>query len=418
MIALAPPRPVPTVNHANPDNDERRFRRLFDAHLGLVVSVVKRAGVAHDRVDDVAQRVFVVAARRLATIEPDREAAFLAAVAARTAAESKRRDPRRREVALDEPYADVAIRDDDRPDAIAERHEALALAVAAFESLPDDLREVYTRVELADETLPRVAEALGVPVGTATSRLRRAREHLRDEARRLERGPALGRDARARVLAAGLAALVLARTTPAGATPAVATAGIGLGAKGALLVVTVGLTAALVWSASRPAPPPVASPAASSFAASEARAEPSAVATPVASLSALAPIAVSSLVDAPPVPTASAARAPVVGASAVGASRTADTLADELAIVDEARQALRERRIDDATRSLSRYAARFPAGALADEARVLAIDVARARGDADGAATLARAFLRERPKSPQAARVKSTLAELTGGVKP
>lgn len=418
MIALAPPRPVPTVNHANPDNDERRFRRLFDAHLGLVVSVVKRAGVAHDRIDDVAQRVFVVAARRLATIEPDREAAFLAAVAARTAAESKRRDPRRREVALDEPYADVAIEDRDRPDAIAERHEALALAVAAFESLPDDLREVYTRVELAEETLPRVAESLGVPVGTATSRLRRAREHLRDEARRLERGPALGKDARARVLAAGLAALVLARSAPAGAAPAVAAAGIGVGAKGALAILTGGLVAALVWSASRPAPPPVASPVGSTVAVSVAPTQLPAVVTPMPSVSALAPIAVSSLADAPPVPSASTARGPVVAASSVASSRPADTLAEELALVDDARRALRERRVDDAARALSTYGARFPAGALADEARVLSIDVARARGDADGAATLARAFLRERPTSPQAARVKLTLAALTGEAKP
>ncbi|HYJ08959.1 MAG TPA: sigma factor-like helix-turn-helix DNA-binding protein, partial [Polyangiaceae bacterium] len=45
-------------------------------------------------------------------------------------------------------------------------------------SLPFEQRTVFVLYELEGFTLPQIGEALGIPLGTATSRLRRARANF------------------------------------------------------------------------------------------------------------------------------------------------------------------------------------------------------------------------------------------------
>ena len=96
----------------------------------------------------------------------------------------RRRDPTRRFVGEDEVLdrlVDPSPRADDRlieKDARAALDEVLA-------GMPDDLRQVLVLVELEGLTVPVVAELLGVPTGTAASRVRRAREAFSEGARRL-----------------------------------------------------------------------------------------------------------------------------------------------------------------------------------------------------------------------------------------
>jgi RNA polymerase sigma-70 factor (ECF subfamily) len=46
---------------------------------------------------------------------------------------------------------------------------------------------VFTLYELEEVNVPEIAALLGIPVGTAASRLRRAREEFQTRARELER---------------------------------------------------------------------------------------------------------------------------------------------------------------------------------------------------------------------------------------
>jgi RNA polymerase sigma-70 factor (ECF subfamily) len=163
--------------------DERtrsRWASAFAAHRGAVRDRLRAWGVRGDALDDAEQRVFLVAAPRLDAIDPSRERAFLLGVAARVAMEQRRKRARA--------MAELAAAGEHEPEDMAGsspspeeallRGEIEAAAASALASLPEPLRVVYERTELADDPAPIVARALGVPTGTVASRLRRARSKL------------------------------------------------------------------------------------------------------------------------------------------------------------------------------------------------------------------------------------------------
>ena len=76
------------------------------------------------------------------------------------------------------------------------------------------------------------------------------------------------------------------------------------------------------------------------------------------------------------------------------------------------RAASREGRTADAMRLLDEHDVRFPHGALAEETRVLRIETFAEAGRNAEAKALADQFLSERPRSPYAPRVRSTLSRL------
>jgi RNA polymerase sigma-70 factor (ECF subfamily) len=161
---------------------ELRLRAIFDAEFDFVWRALRRLGLDEGAADDAAQETFVVAARKLATIEVGRERSFLFGTAVRIAANVRRtRDFRdRREAAARgdsrasaEPASDAPL-----PDAQLEQRQALGRLQRALDGLPDDLRDVLVLVELDALPQPEIAALLGVPLGTVASRLRRARQNL------------------------------------------------------------------------------------------------------------------------------------------------------------------------------------------------------------------------------------------------
>jgi hypothetical protein len=85
------------------------------------------------------------------------------------------------------------------------------------------------------------------------------------------------------------------------------------------------------------------------------------------------------------------------------------SLADELAMLEQARTLLSAGQSGPCLSLLNRYAARYPNGAFADEAEVTRIEALQAAGEAATAAARARAFLARRTDSPHAGRVRSIL---------
>ena len=107
------------------------------------------------------------------------------------------------------------------------------------------------------------------------------------------------------------------------------------------------------------------------------------------------------------------ARANTASVAAVEPSPSAPvSLADEMKSAEAIRSASREGRSADALRLLDEHDARFPNGALAEEALVLRIEAFAKAGRASEAKALADKFLTERPKSPYAPRVRSTMSRL------
>lgn len=159
---------------AEPSRDER-LATMFDAHYDSIWRTLRRLGVDDASVDDAAQQVFMVATKNLANILAGGEGRYLYGVALRVASEFRRRNPRRREV-FDDGALLLLADETSSPERALEREEARRLLDMLLASLSDDHREVIVLVDIEGLTVPEVAEVLALPLGTATSRLKRARD--------------------------------------------------------------------------------------------------------------------------------------------------------------------------------------------------------------------------------------------------
>jgi RNA polymerase sigma-70 factor, ECF subfamily len=164
----------------------RDVRQLFVAHYPAVWRLLRRFGVPSAGLDDAAQEVFWVAARRFTDIEPGREKAFLYGVAVRVASNELRRAQASAELTrpLDELLA-VPSTPAPSPEESLEQRRALVLLDSALRQLPLELRTVLVLFELEGIEVAKIAEIEGIPLGTASSRLRRARVEFSAVAKRL-----------------------------------------------------------------------------------------------------------------------------------------------------------------------------------------------------------------------------------------
>lgn len=156
--------------------DDARLRALVGDHFDFVWRSLRRLGVSPGEVDDCAQQVFLVAARKLGEIQVGSEKSYLFSTSMRVAADARRSRNRRREVADDD--ADEAHDPSPDPEEIADQRRARALLDEVLEELPMDLRAPFVLFELEELPTAEIAEMLDVPVGTVASRLRRAREEF------------------------------------------------------------------------------------------------------------------------------------------------------------------------------------------------------------------------------------------------
>jgi RNA polymerase sigma-70 factor, ECF subfamily len=164
----------------------RTLPALFRAHYPAVWRLLRRFGVHPAQVDDAAQEVFWVAARRFEDILPGREKAFLYGVALRVASNELRRAQASAEAAHVISDAESALCDvAPSPEESLEQRRALALLDTALARLPIELRSVLVLFELEGLEVSKIAEIEGIPLGTASSRLRRARAEFAAIAKRL-----------------------------------------------------------------------------------------------------------------------------------------------------------------------------------------------------------------------------------------
>ncbi|HVG94538.1 MAG TPA: sigma-70 family RNA polymerase sigma factor, partial [Planctomycetota bacterium] len=145
------------------------------AHADFVRGVARAVLGGDDRVEDVVQDTWLVAARQ----RPRRASALRAwlAVVARNLAYrvlrgSKRRALRERKAARTEGLPDAAE--------IAEREEVRSRLVAALLALEEPYRSALLLRYYEDLSVPEVALRLGVPLETARTRLRRGLDRLRE----------------------------------------------------------------------------------------------------------------------------------------------------------------------------------------------------------------------------------------------
>jgi RNA polymerase sigma-70 factor (ECF subfamily) len=162
--------------HSLPANSrDERLAELLSGWFRMVWRALRRFGVPANAADDATQEVFIIAARKLEQIERGRERQFLYGVAIRVAANARRSRAARPESAAGEGLDDAACVAPN-PEALLDRKQAREQLDRILEAMPEDLRTAFVLFELEGCSGPEVAELLQIPVGTAASRLRRARE--------------------------------------------------------------------------------------------------------------------------------------------------------------------------------------------------------------------------------------------------
>lgn len=170
---------APAAGAVNPPE----FPDIFAQYSGYVWTALRRLGVRERDLEDLTHDVFVRVFRHLSELDPSRPIKpWLFGFAFRVSGEDRRR-LRRRPEDLSEPLDPL----DPKPGPLEQllAHERRQLAWAALETLELGRRAVFILHELDGCPIPEVAENLGIPLATAYSRLRLAREDFDKAARRL-----------------------------------------------------------------------------------------------------------------------------------------------------------------------------------------------------------------------------------------
>ena len=169
-----------------PDHQARlRLAQAASEGFDFIWRLLRRLGVRPEAaVDDAVQRVFEIAARKTLHLPAGTERAFLFRTAMLVAAEERRRQQQTIKRAAGMEPTDLESPELDPERALAARRER-ELLDELLDELPEKLRTVFVLFELEGLTTVAIADLLDIPAGTAASRLRLARQHFHDGARRL-----------------------------------------------------------------------------------------------------------------------------------------------------------------------------------------------------------------------------------------
>lgn len=165
---------------------DQAFRAAITPLLDVAFRVLRRLGVRDEEIDDALQTVLVVADRRFDDLATQQELkAYVCAACVNVARDVGRRRARQvaRTVEVDDVEATASEAPD--PEEAIRRKQALELLQHILETMDHDRRVVFVLYELEELTGQEIAEHLGIPLGTVSSRLRKAREELRAAIARL-----------------------------------------------------------------------------------------------------------------------------------------------------------------------------------------------------------------------------------------
>jgi len=168
--------PVPTL------------QTIYKEYFNFVWSSARHLGATGDAIDDVVQDVFIVIHHKLATLQrPEALRSWIYGIVRRTVSDY-RRSRRTRDAAGARLGAEFKSSRPSQPSPLelAERSAELELLECVLADLDETKREVFVMVEVLEMTVPEVVQALEIPLNTAYSRLRLARQSFEEALARHE----------------------------------------------------------------------------------------------------------------------------------------------------------------------------------------------------------------------------------------
>jgi RNA polymerase sigma factor (sigma-70 family) len=159
--------------------DETALADLYDRYARFVHGLAVRVLVDRHLAEDVTQEVFVILWEHPGRIDPGRGTlrGYLATLTRRRAVEAVRREEARRRREARVPLAQTDVLD--VADALL-RSETAGRVRTAVDALPDGQRRALELAYFDGYTYREVADVLGIPEGTAKSRLRLALGRIAD----------------------------------------------------------------------------------------------------------------------------------------------------------------------------------------------------------------------------------------------
>jgi RNA polymerase sigma-70 factor (ECF subfamily) len=154
------------------------FAVVYQQYLDFVWSSVRHLGIGSESIDDVVQEVFIVIHAKLHTLrQPEALRSWIYGVVRRTVS-THRRAQRVKETsgAAYQKLEASAGSASTTPLEVAEQNAQLELLSSLLAEIDEPKREIFILAELQEMTVPEIAEALEIPLNTAYSRLRAARQ--------------------------------------------------------------------------------------------------------------------------------------------------------------------------------------------------------------------------------------------------
>jgi len=184
-IADEPSEPSLEERSARTSDRVPSFRAIFEAHYDYVWLSLRRLGVSDRDREDITNEVFFRVHSRLDAYDPSRPVRpWLFAFAVRAASDYRKLARHRREASVPE-GTPISVHPGPGPDEHAIRREEQQLVALALDTLDLDRRAVFVMHELDQVAVPAIAASLGIPLGTAYTRLRSARHDFAAAVRRL-----------------------------------------------------------------------------------------------------------------------------------------------------------------------------------------------------------------------------------------
>lgn len=171
-------RPTPSI----PMGDRAKLDELYRSHHEVIWRTLRRLGFSPEAAADATHQAYLIATERLDQIYAGSEKAYLFSTAirfAKTAARKNRRLQLEEDIDLG---ADPTL----HSDSMTNRQMALQLMDRVLSQMGPELVTTFVLFEIEGMTTPEIAQVEGIPLGTAASRLRRARQSFREAALQLE----------------------------------------------------------------------------------------------------------------------------------------------------------------------------------------------------------------------------------------